>query len=147
MAVIWLGDQGGKVVRIEPPPSMDELVTSDIAINGGSFNVRNLAPGPDGNVWATGLRWSGRAGRRPPALRQPSTCRGGGAWDITLGPEGNLWYTVPDGNNSKIGRITPAGESARQFDVTDAGDPLGITAGPDGASLVRPGGGATTSAG
>ena len=58
---------------------------------------------------------------------------GDGAWDIITGPDGNLWYTVPEGNDSKIGRITPAGEFGTQFDVTDAGDQLGITVGPDGA--------------
>ena len=58
---------------------------------------------------------------------------GDGAWDIVKGPDNNLWYTAPEGNNSKVGRITPAGEFGTQFDVTDAGDQLGITVGPDGA--------------
>ena len=51
---------------------------------------------------------------------------------ITVGPDGNLWFTVSGGNGNKIGRITPAGVIT-QFSVpTVNGVPAGITAGPDG---------------
>jgi virginiamycin B lyase len=126
---IWLGDQAGKVVRIDPA-TMNEETVSDIDLTG--FNVRNLAPGPDGNVWVTDF--GGRIARVTPAgVPKPFDIPGDGAWDIVKGPDNNLWYTAPEGNNSKIGRITPAGEFGTQFDVTDAGDQLGITVGPDGA--------------
>src|SRR5215211_6292013 len=134
---IWLGDSAqGKVVRIDPTTGNEETI-SDIPINGGSFNVRNLSPGPSGdpNVWVTDF--GGQIAKvSPTGLAGESTTfnvPGDGAWDIVLGPDNNLWYTAPEGNNSKIGRITPAGEFGTQFDVTDAGDQLGITVGPDGA--------------
>jgi len=44
---------------------------------------------------------------------------------IAAGPDGNLWYTVP---NDKIGRITPAGV-AKNFTVPDVAH--GIATGPD----------------
>jgi virginiamycin B lyase len=133
---VWLGDQGGQVVRVDPA-TMDELAVSDIQINGGSFNVRNISPGPPGdpNVWVTdfGGRIAKVAPTPPNGAETTFDVPGDGAWDIVVGPDGNLWYTAPEGNNSKIGRITPAGDFGTQFDVTDAGDQLGITAGPDGA--------------
>jgi len=129
---MWLGDSTqGKVVRIEPG-TMDKVADGDVPINGGSFNIRNISPGPDGNVWVTDF--GGNIARVTPAgVATPFDIPGDAAWDITIGPDNNLWYTAPEGNNSKIGRITPAGEFGTQFDATDAGDQLGITVGPDGA--------------
>ena len=126
---IWLGSQGGVVARIDPD-TMNEETVSDIPLAG--FNIRNLAPGPDGNVWVTDF--GGHIGRVTPAgVVVDFDVPGNGTWDIVAGPDGNLWYTAPDGDNSKIGRITQAGEFGTQFDVTDAGDQLGVTVGPDGA--------------
>lgn len=50
---------------------------------------------------------------------------------ITLGPDGNLWYT--SFNNGKIGRVTPTG-TVTEFEASGQpnGGPVGITAGPDG---------------
>ncbi|HEV3339267.1 MAG TPA: PKD domain-containing protein, partial [Pirellulales bacterium] len=49
---------------------------------------------------------------------------------ITLGPDGNLWFT--ESTSDKIGRITPAG-TITEFAVPTANStPQGITAGPDG---------------
>lgn len=134
---IWLGDSAqGKVVRIDAATG-NELAISDIAINGGSFNIRNITPGPPGdpNVWVTdfGGQIAKVAPTAPDGVATVFDVPGDGAWDIVPGPDGNLWYTAPEGNDSKVGRITPAGEFGTQFDVTDAGDQLGITVGPDGA--------------
>ena len=54
-----------------------------------------------------------------------------GPYDITAGPDGNLWFT--ETNSAQIGRITPAG-IITEFAITFAGGsrPVGITAGPDG---------------
>jgi streptogramin lyase len=60
----------------------------------------------------------------------PLPTAGSGPAHITLGPDGNLWFTEAGGN--KIGRITPSG-AITEFTVPTAGSgPLGITAGPDG---------------
>jgi virginiamycin B lyase len=131
---IWLGDQAGKVVRINPADGAEETL-SDIDLTG--FNIRNISPGPTGdpNVWVTdfGGKIAKVAPTGPAGVVTPYDVPGDGTWDITVGPDNNLWYTAPEGNNSKIGRITPAGDFGTQFDATDAGDQLGITVGPDGA--------------
>jgi streptogramin lyase len=125
---IWLGSQGGTLARIEL--TMTESTVSDFPLTG--YNIRNLAAGPDGNVWVTDF--GGHIGRVTPAgAFTDFDVPGDGTWDIVTGPDGNLWYTAPEGNNSKIGRITRTGEAGTQYDVTDAGDQLGITVGPDGA--------------
>jgi streptogramin lyase len=127
--LIWLGSQGGTLARIDPS-TMNESAVSDFPLSG--YNIRNLTAGPDGNVWVTDF--GGRVARvGSDGSVTDFDVPGSGAWDILTGPDGNLWYTAPEGNNSKIGRITPAGEFGTQYDVTDAGDQLGITVGPDGA--------------
>ena len=126
---IWMGDQAGKVVRIDPA-TMNEETVSDIDLTG--FNVRNLAPGPDGNVWVTDF--GGKIARVTPAgVADPFDIPGDGAWDIITGPDGNLWYTAPEGNDSAVAQITPAGTFGPSYPTRDAGDQLGITVGPDGA--------------
>src|SRR5205807_1617108 len=50
--------------------------------------------------------------------------------ELTVGPDGNLWFTERSGNH--IGRITPAGVIT-EFTVPTVGvSPWGITTGPDG---------------
>lgn len=49
---------------------------------------------------------------------------------ITAGPDGNLWFTEPYGND--IGRITPVSTIIQFAIPTDNSDPERIVAGPDG---------------
>ena len=51
--------------------------------------------------------------------------------DITVGPDGDLWFTEESGD--RIGRITPSG-TVTEFSagITAESGPDGITAGPDG---------------
>lgn len=125
---IWLGSMTGLVVRIDPA-TLDEEATSDFATG---FNIRNLAPGPDGNVWVTDF--GGKIARITPSgtITQFDPA-GDAAWDIVAGPDGNLWYTAPEGADTKIGRVTPAGDFGLQYSATPVGDQRGITIGPDGA--------------
>jgi virginiamycin B lyase len=126
---IWLGDQGGKVVRINPSDMLEEAI-SDIDLTG--FNVRNLTAGPDGNVWVTDF--GGQIGRVTPSGSVTAfNPAGDAAWDIITGPDGNLWYTAPEGADTKIGRVTPVGDVGLQYSATPVGDQRGITVGPDGA--------------
>jgi len=132
---IYAGDSAnGKVVAIDPG-TMDKIADGDTPINGGSFNIRNLTRGPDGNVWVTDF--GGQVARVTPAgiataFDVPATT----VWDITTGPDGNLWYTSPDGAAAVAGRITTGG-SAEEFPVSaGASDPHGIAAGPDGALYI-----------
>jgi len=53
----------------------------------------------------------------------------GNPYDITTGPDGNLWFVKYD----RIGRITPAGVVTEfSVGITPTAGPFGITAGPDG---------------
>jgi hypothetical protein len=62
----------------------------------------------------------------------PIPTSGSFPFDITAGPDGNLWFTEVNPAAGKIGRITPAGTITEYpLPVGDSG-PLGITAGPDG---------------
>jgi hypothetical protein len=56
---------------------------------------------------------------------------GAGPEEITVGPDGAMWFSELDGN--KIGRITTAG-AITEYAVPATGvDPYGIANGPDGA--------------
>lgn len=54
---------------------------------------------------------------------------GAGA-SIVTGPDGNLWFTLPNAN--ELGRITPGGAIAEFVVPTASSDPTTIAAGPDG---------------
>jgi streptogramin lyase len=60
----------------------------------------------------------------------PIPTPGSGPVGITLGPDGNLWFT--ENANNHIGRMTPAGSMEEFPIITSGGDPWGITTGPDG---------------
>ena len=53
--------------------------------------------------------------------------------DITLGPDGNMWFTESDINVSQIGRIDAAGTITEFVVPTRFSQPSQIVAGPDGA--------------
>jgi virginiamycin B lyase len=126
---MWLGGQTASVIRADTA-TMNELTDSDFTVTG--FNIRNLAPGPDGNVWVTDF--GGQIARvTPTGTVTAFDPAGDAAWDIVTGPDGNLWYTAPEGADTKIGRVTPAGEVGTQYSATPVGDQRGITVGPDGA--------------
>jgi len=55
---------------------------------------------------------------------------GSDPFDITSGPDGNLWFTEFYGN--KIGQITPSGTITVYAVPTNYSQPSGITSGPDG---------------
>jgi virginiamycin B lyase len=55
--------------------------------------------------------------------------RGSQPFSITMGDDGNFWFTISNG--SKIGRITPRGQIA-YFVTPTLGQPVYITPGPDG---------------
>jgi len=50
---------------------------------------------------------------------------------ITLGPDGNLWFTA--GGTNRIGRMTPDGQFSHFPIPTKGASPIDITVGPDGA--------------
>jgi streptogramin lyase len=55
-------------------------------------------------------------------------------WGITLGPDGNMWFTESDINVSQIGRVGSDGKNMTEFIVpTRFSQPSEIVSGPDGA--------------
>ena len=101
-----------------------------------------ITAGPEGNLWFTEGNSIGRitpAGKVTefpvPPTEVPSpppgpAITGSSPYQITVGPDGNLWFT--EWFADKIGRITPSG-TISQFQIPTAlSHPYGITAGPDG---------------
>jgi virginiamycin B lyase len=93
-----------------------------------------LSPGADGNVWFT----TNPCSAMPPAIGQitpaglvhmyPLPAGSGESYGITSGPDGNLWFTLPDA----IGTMTTGGV-ATVYPVSPAGNLSEIVTGPDGA--------------
>jgi streptogramin lyase len=90
-----------------------------------------IALGSDGNTWfaETGV---GKIGRITPAGVITEFTVPGIGHSLTLGPDGNIWFTGRSGVNP-IGWITPAG-TVRSLPaaVIGSASPASIAAGPDG---------------
>ncbi len=162
---LWFGVQGGPtsagdtsaIGRITPAGVITYFPLSTLNIQGTQPN--GITFGPDGNLWftATITQLSGTLpdvaetvteviGRMTPqgavsefalvTLSSPDEVPGG----ITVGPDGNLWFTVfdqqPGGTKAAIGRISPTsapGQTIRLFPLPASGEmPGDIVSGPDG---------------
>jgi len=124
---LWFTEyRQNKIGRITPAG----VITEFLIPTGGSFPT-SIAAGLDGNLWYTvgfGARNIGRI--TPAGVITEFPIPGSNAANITLGSDGNLWFTEVSAN--KVGRITPAG-LITEFPVLTAGSfPYDITAGPDG---------------
>jgi virginiamycin B lyase len=92
----------------------------------------------DGSVWFAESGKIGRVG--PPPSRTVTEFplpAGHSAKSITIGPDGNLWFTEPTAG--RIGRITPSSGAVTEFPLagnsaygTPVNRPQSITTGPDG---------------
>lgn len=106
---------------------------TEIGLAAGS-TPRDVAAGPDGNMWVTGgdsntiakVTMTGAV----TAYALPLPANVSNPWGIAAGPDGNMWFTVRNGG--KIGRMTTAG-SVSIINLPDATmQPLDIAQGPDG---------------
>ena len=122
-------------------------VNNGISANSGPTDITT---GPDGNLWFTenyttqNANVSRVASFNPgfstateySSSKTPNFSANSGPFDITTGPDGNLWFTENTAN--KIGRITVPASPGGGITVTEFGGlannaaPQGITAGPDG---------------
>jgi streptogramin lyase len=108
-----------------------------------------VVAGPDGNLWFTNLGTLGctdcgpgvppgigRFNPKTAAVTQFNTSTSFGPDEITLGPDGNFWFTSLGAANKAtgaIGRITPQGAITEYQTGLNAGSvPAGIATGPDG---------------
>ena len=86
-----------------------------------------ITSGLDGNLWFA-VTGSNKIGRITTNGIITEFTIGGSSFDITVGPDGNIWFT----EGTKIGRITPD-DVITEFAIPTAGSyTYGITAGPDG---------------
>ena len=132
---------GGSIDRVSPSGSINQYTfgLSSFAIPTG------IATGPDGALWFTeyGARSLGSPvgasaiGRLDPNTGQiteysTNLTANSGPDLITLGPDGDLWFTENKGN--KIGRINPTTHLIQEFAIpTPNSQPVGIVTGPDHA--------------
>ena len=106
---------------------------TEIGLAAGS-TPRDVAAGPDGNMWVTGGNSNTiakvTAAGAVTAYALPLPANVSNPWGISAGPDNNLWFTLRNGG--KLGRITTAG-AVSLIDLPDSTmQPLDITAGPDG---------------
>ncbi len=140
---LWF-TEGSQIGRITTRGSLTEFpipAPDDVATKG-------IATGPDGALWFTEslgpvtqlvtinigrITVTGAISEFPlniQCIQNEVGCLG----DITTGPDGNLWFTLP--RSEQIGQLTPAlPQTFTKFNIpsTIAGVPGGITTGPDGA--------------
>ncbi len=128
-----------KVGRIDP--ATDAVAEFTTGISEGS-QPWEIAAGPNGHLWFTefavaGSNRTNRIGEINPEndkveefeLPLPDSGQKG-AFGITAGPEGNVWFTEEAGN--RIGRITPSG-TITEFPIPTANSqPVQIVTGSDG---------------
>lgn len=100
---------------------------------------RDIAAGPNGDLFYTDPSGSGRIGRLDPLTATVTEHSAGltannGPENIVKGPDGAMWFTERAGPGA-IGRLDPANNSIVEFTtgITANGRPDGITLGPDGA--------------
>lgn len=138
----------GRIGRITPSGVVTEFSAGMTA----KSCPQNIVAGPDGNLWFTEASLSSYLGTPPPYTPGGITNRNAigritpagvitefgeetlysaGLTAITLGPDGNLWFT--EGSGNRVGRITPAGVIT-EFKLIGLADNAGlssITTGPD----------------
>ena len=107
---------------------------TEIGLAAGS-TPRDVAAGPDGNMWVTGgnsntiakVTMTGAV----TAYALPLPANVSNPWGISAGPDNNMWFTLRNGG--KLGRMTTAG-AVSIIDLPEATmQPLDIAAGPDGS--------------
>jgi streptogramin lyase len=99
----------GRVARITPTGITTEFATPAPPLPNGAG--MGLAAGTDG-IWFSGLHDIGELSFQGALLHDfviPSASNSLSGLLMTLGPDGNLWYTEPYGN-PVVGRLTPSGQ-------------------------------------
>jgi streptogramin lyase len=115
---------------------------------------QGITLGPEGNLWfsdtsnpeCNGSGCHFKVGRINPTTHAVEEftmgiTEGAEPWEITTGPDGNLWFTEFSGPSfvGQLARINPVTDEIKQFregefphGISEAIEPAGVTAGPDG---------------
>jgi len=115
----------------------------------------SVTAGPDGNVWFTETVSDPKkygstaiigqitsAGQIQSFVLPPRLGKHESVGNLTLGPDGNLWFPISNGTSAAIGRITATGKvkmygipstgSEGSYHTVDPNPPSDIISGPDG---------------
>jgi streptogramin lyase len=130
--LLWIQQSHGRISRMPPGGGVEELEDASI------HQVEGLTAGPGGEaaIWFC-VPEENEIGRVTTAASPTFTTFPTGIssayppFDITAGPDGNLWFTDPGAG--AIGRITPAGVTTEfTAGITAGAEPTDIAAGPEG---------------
>jgi streptogramin lyase len=137
---VWFTIPFAGIGRLNPDGSVS-VFTAGIT----SDSVRQITPGPDGNLWFTEFNSPQHIGKVTTAgvITEVATSGvtpglpNGNIEDITTGPDGNVWFSMPfisPGTQGAIGKINPADNSVTVYTATydTTTTPRGVTGGPDG---------------
>ena len=114
------------IARVTPAGAVTELSTGSFETGTCNGAVRDIATGPDGNVWFT-LRFSPQLGRISPSGDFTFFPIPNNAEQITRGDGDTLYFT--EFGASRIARITTEGVVTESPEFRFS-QPTGITAGP-----------------
>jgi virginiamycin B lyase len=118
---IWFVESSSN--RIGKITTGGEITEFTLPDTGRDFNApRQIATGPDGNLWFTGP--SGSIWRLTPTGQVTEyAVSSGWAADITTGPDGNLWFVNESGGSHPyIGKMTPSGK-VTEYPIPEDGIP------------------------
>lgn len=120
---LWfaMASPGSQVGKITPSGTVSYFMLSK-----GMFNGRDIAAGPDGNLWFTSTE--GNVGKITTTGTFTAYASSGQPTGIASGPDGNVWFTQNTGN--KIVKITTSG-TMTEYSLPAATNPWGIVSGPD----------------
>ena len=129
---VWFGTLT-KVCKIDSGRKITEIpLPDDLKTAGKTTVLQYLAVGPDKQFWAV-FRQGNVVSMSPSGkfTTFPIPTPNAGPWCLTLGPDGNLWFTELEGN--KIGKVTPKGDITEFPVPLKKSGPYSIVTGSDGA--------------
>lgn len=131
-AAMWMTEPGSaKLARLSTAAGTLGAITEDAAdVTEGALNGP-IATGSDNNIWYSETAGLGVTGLNGSVVAHYSTGAGSSIQGLTLGPDGNLWFT--DAGNNRIGKITAAGATTfYSTGLTAAAGLTQIVSGSDG---------------
>jgi len=125
------GGANGISFPVAPIASLCSTGTASAVAGSGPWNWSCLGSGGGATASCTALSSGTTLPSVPATGFSSGISAGAGIYDITAGPDGNLWFTESRGN--RIGRITTGGVVTEfSAGISVGAQPFGITAGPDG---------------